>query len=107
MGGYNERMLMNSYKNYSRDETVAKLVGVLRDLKREMGVITSERDEALYNLKKRSKENYEDVYRKIKRLYDSQVIVNNNLIKKNKELKKENKFLIETNKELRKSLNYV
>lgn len=103
MGGYNERMLMSSYKKYSRDETVAKLVSVLRVLKREIGIITSERDEALYNLKKQSRENYEEVYRKHKRLYETQVIINNNLINKNKKLKKENKFLIETNKELRKN----
>lgn len=102
MVGYNERMLMSSYKKYSKDETVAKLVGVLRELKREMGVITSERDEARYNLKKQSKENYEEVYRKYKRLYETQVILNNDLINKNKKFKKENKFLIETNKELRK-----
>lgn len=106
MGKYEERMLMNSYKKYSRDETVAKLVSVLRGLKREIGVLTSERDEALYKLK-HAKEfaSYEDRYRKHKRLYDTQVILNNDLVKKNKKLKQDNKVLAQENKELRDSLN--
>jgi len=106
MGGYNDRMLMNSYKKYSKDETVAKLVSVLRSLKREIGVLTSERDEALYKLNgKKEFESYEGRYRKHKRLYDTQVILNNRLVDDNKKLKQNNKILVQENKELKESLN--
>lgn len=89
---YIDNVLIKLRRTYSKDETVAALDKKLRETEYELGVVRSERDEAVSEL---------DRLRKMEKHYKN-VIENCKTIRdKNRELKAENRFLIAENEDLR------
>ncbi len=90
---HSREVLISLRKRYSRDEAVAIIFRRLADTETELGIVKSERDEALHKIKCMEKEDKQEKI--LRRDFRERVDAARRLKEKVKELERENKHLIE------------